>query len=182
MILVFALLMSTGAHAQSLSVTNGQIVSIPDGDTLCIQTDANEFKKVRLHGIDAPENDQEDGEWAGAILREFALNTKVKVVSGPLDPYGRLLGTAEVNSSVTDECSNNKNGATELNEYMLCKGAAWYYKRFENTYSAEEKTRWINAYNKANAASIGIWKQDKSALTPPWNWRKDHQPSPVPCP
>ena len=181
MFLVFTLLLSTAVHAGGLSVTNGQIVSIPDGDTLCIQTETNEYKKVRLHGIDAPENDQDDGEWAGSILREFALNTKVKVVSGPLDPYGRLLGTAEVISTVSDECSNNKMGATELNEYMLCKGAAWYYKRFENTYSSEEKTRWIKAFNKAKNASVGIWKQ-AAGLTPPWNWRKDHEPTPVPCP
>lgn len=59
--LTFAIfLLGRLAFAANDTVTKGRIVSVPDGDTLCIQV-GKAYKKVRLHGIDAPENDQADG-------------------------------------------------------------------------------------------------------------------------
>lgn len=81
-----------------------------------------------------------------------------------------------------DECAGKLGADTQLNEYMLCKGAAWYYKRYEASYSPENKKRWTQAFAKAQKSFIGIWRAQGVAPIPPSEWRQGHEPVPVPCP
>lgn len=179
--LVFAKTISPYSNTQNLIITKGTIIGVPDGDTLCIKTENNELKKVRMQGTDAPENDQLDGEWSGQQLRQISLNQEVTVYSGREDQYGRLLGYAEITPLIHDECTEQQNDKLQLNEYMLCKGGSWYYVRYENSFTPENKQLWTDANKKAKELKVGIWKSDDSLLIPPWEWRQTHKPEPIPC-
>lgn len=128
------------------------IPHIIDGDTLIV-----EGERVRLHGIDAPEQKQscsdEKKNWA---CGRAATDTLARVTSGKVikchgkkrDKYKRLIAVCflqEIN----------------LNAYMVNKGWALAYRRYSKEYISEEL--------EAKSRLSGMWRGDFIA---PWDWRK----------
>jgi endonuclease YncB( thermonuclease family) len=56
--LIFSLLLSGAAHADTL---RGRVVGVSDGDTVTLLDAERQQHKIRLSGIDAPENAQPFG-------------------------------------------------------------------------------------------------------------------------
>jgi len=128
--------------------------SVVDGDTLDIQG-----RRVRLHGIDAPESAQLCQDGAGKDWRcgqQAALALSDRIARRPVtceakdqDRYGRIVGACQV-------------AGENLNAWMVSQGWAMAYRQYSSDYVSAEAT--------AKAASAGIWR---GTFQPPWDWRKE---------
>tara|TARA_B100001059_G_C17605998_1_gene462006 strand:+ start:337 stop:807 length:471 start_codon:yes stop_codon:yes gene_type:complete len=134
----------------------GEIIGKPiitDGDTIKITN-----KRIRLHGIDAPENKQlckkNFKEYSCGIVATEALVKKINKnkikckVQDRLDRYKRYIGVCFI-------------GEVNLNQWMVRNGYAVAYKRYSKDYINDEK------YTKKN--KLGLWSGD---FINPEKWRK----------
>ena len=140
----------------TFEVLAGEIAGNPiitDGDTIKIIN-----KRIRLHGIDAPESKQlckkNSKEYRCGIIATDALTKKVnkkKVrcrVQDKLDRYKRYIGVCFVK-------------AINLNQWMVRNGYAVAYRRYSKDYIKDEE------YAKKN--KLGLWS---GAFINPEKWRK----------
>jgi endonuclease YncB( thermonuclease family) len=125
---------------------------IVDGDTIHINT-----AKIRLHGIDAPEQRQtcerEETVWncgleSTATLRELINPSEVTCTDRGKDRYKRIIGVCYVQGE-------------DLNAEMVKRGMAVAYRRYSKDYVQHE----LDA--KRNRA--GVWS---GRFVMPWDWRK----------
>ena len=128
------------------------IPRVVDGDTIVIGKD-----RIRLHGIDAPEQRQtcshHDLEWAcgeaaTGALSEMVGDNSVTCRGNKRDRYDRLIAVCFV-------------AGRNLNASMVRDGWAVAYRKYSTDYVAAEKN--------AAAELRGIWKGD---FTRPWEWRE----------
>ena len=127
--------------------------TIIDGDTIKIIN-----KRIRLHGIDAPENKQ----LCKKFFKEYscgkiATDTLAKKINGNqvrcrvqdrLDRYKRYIGVCFV-------------GSINLNRWMGRNGHAVAYRRYSKDYIRDE--------NYAKKNKLGLWSGD---FIDPEKWRK----------
>jgi len=138
----------------SSSELNNKIIGfarVIDGDTLVIVD-----KRIRLHGIDAPEQKQfctRDGNsWpcgreATDALRTVTSGNTIECRVGKRDRYKRSIAVCYL-------------GEVDLNAYMVKAGWALAYRRYSTDYLEQEK------YARERAS--GIWEGE---FTLPWDWR-----------
>ena len=131
-----------------------------DGDTFILQAD-NQYHRIRLASIDAPELDQPYGLEAKRVLSKLVYNKSVIAQVIETDKYGR---------KVAKVYAENKNAS----RYMLEHGAAWHYGYF-NIFS-EEFEQYQYLEQTAHKNRIGLWQQPTP--TPPWVWRKTKKQAP----
>lgn len=106
-------------------------VSVIDGDTI----DVGDVR-VRLHGIDAPENDQkciaEQGvKWACGAWVSDQLRSKLQgqiALCNPIetDKYGRMVATCHVDG-------------TDIGQALVIDGLAFAYRKYSMAYDLDEK-------------------------------------------
>lgn len=140
------------ANRDSKQTVRGRVVYVADGDTLTIlETGTQQQRKVRLHGIDAPERSQDFGDRGRQALSGKVANRDVAVEIIELDPYGRTVGEVYV-------------GDRWINEEIVREGFAWHYKHF----SRDPKL--ATAEREARQKKAGLW----SGPTPmaPWEYRR----------
>lgn len=124
-----------------------------DGDTLDV-----DGKKVRLHGIDAPESRQTCrrgfrawacGDDAKRALERLIGVSGVKCEERSKDRYGRSVANCRV-------------GRHDINAWMVRNGWAVAYRQYGGgAYAADEAV--------ARIRKAGIWS---SRFVMPWDWRK----------
>ena len=135
--------------------SDGKVVGVPiitDGDSIII-----EGTRIRLHGIDAPEEKQlciRDGvSWpcgkeATTALKKIISMNKIECLGKNKDRYKRLIAV----------CYFQK---ININAYMVKEGWALAYRRYSKDYVDQER--------EAKDNLRGIWSGD---FIPPWDWRK----------
>ncbi len=138
------------ASAETITGT----ASVIDGDTLDIQG-----RRIRLHGIDAPESaqlcqdatsrDWRCGQQAALALSDRIARRPVACEVKDTDRYGRSVAACSV-------------GGESINAWMVSQGWAMAYRQYSKDYVDAEAT--------ARAARVGIWS---GSFQPPWDWRKD---------
>jgi len=130
-----------------------RVVGVIDGDTITVLLDGKE-EKVRLYGIDCPEDGQAFGRRAKQFTSDKTFGRDVVIKPRDKDPYGRIV--AEV------FLSDN----TLLNEALISAGLAWWYQRYaprgENLRDLERQAR---------KEKIAIWSQPDPV--PPWEYRQN---------
>jgi endonuclease YncB( thermonuclease family) len=129
------------------------IPSITDGDTVKILN-----KRIRFHGVDAPENKQiciknfkeySCGQESTNALKKKINRTKVTCkVQDKLDRYKRYIGVCFL-------------GDINLNKWMVRNGYAVAYRRYSTDYIEDE--------NYAKKNKIGLWGGN---FIHPEKWRK----------
>ena len=128
------------------------IPRVVDGDTIVIGKD-----RIRLHGIDAPEQRQtcshHDLEWAcgeaaTGALSEMVGDNSVTCRGNKRDRYDRLIAVCFV-------------AGRNLNASMVRDGWAVAYRKYSTDYVVAERN--------AAAKLRGIWKGN---FTRPWEWRE----------
>lgn len=130
------------------------VASVIDGDTIEIHG-----TRIRLFGIDAPENGQSCTVQGKAFrcgqAAAFALSNKIgsQVVDchpKDTDRYGRTVAVCLV-------------GGEDINGWMVAQGWALAYRYYSADYVSQEE--------RASKERIGIWQGE---FEPSWNWRRDH--------
>lgn len=67
----------------------GEVVSVYDGDTLTVLDTANQQRKIRLAGIDAPEARQDFGKRAKQHLSQLVFRRSVTLEGDKVNRHGR---------------------------------------------------------------------------------------------
>ena len=128
-------------------------VSVIDGDTIEMRG-----KRIRLHGIDAPEREQScknsNGKFyncgklaaqrLSAIIGWNTVTCRVK----DTDRYGRAVAVCDINQR-------------DINKQLVEEGLALAYQQYSKDYVSAEKI--------AREAKRGLWQGD---FVRPWDWRK----------
>jgi endonuclease YncB( thermonuclease family) len=128
---------------------------VVDGDTLDVAG-----RRIRLHGIDAPEKGQicrrpqgpyACGEEAAWHLRTIIGERPLRCESRAVDGWGRVVATCHV-------------GDTDVARVMVRLGWAMASRRFTGAYARDE--------HFARARAIGVWA---GPFDPPDQWRASRQ-------
>jgi len=128
-------------------------VTVIDGDTLQMHG-----KRIRLHGIDAPESGQTCRSQSGKTYRcgqlaakQMAKYTKRKTIRCNVrdtDRYGRLVAVCFADGQ-------------DINKQIVIDGFALAYRRYYHDY--------IDAERNAKREKAGMWH---GAFIKPWDWRR----------
>ena len=141
-----------------------KVQRVVDGDTIHVKDEAGKKFKVRLTGIDAPEQNQPYGLASTYHLRGLLLNKIVLLKSKPkkgkpysVDRYERVLAKIILDGR-------------EINLYQLLNGYAWHFKRYQKQQSPEDRELYSQAELHAKKKNLGLWSE-KNPIAP-WKWRK----------
>lgn len=135
---------------------SGELSRVSDGDTVWVRPMAGgRPRKLRLHGIDAPEICQAHGPEARRALERLALRRQVQVQVLRVDDYRRPIARVRLDGQ-------------DLGALMVREGHAWSYRYRHNPgpYVREEE--------QARAARRGLF----AAAQPqrPYAFRRSHGP------
>lgn len=127
------------------------IASVIDADTIEIHN-----TRIRLHGIDAPESNQQCtldekayrcGQQASFALDEFIGKSTLHCKGNKKDRYKRLIAVCYLNDQ-------------DINGWLVENGWAIAYRQYSMDYVALE--------DKAKANKVGIWRGE---FEKPWEFR-----------
>lgn len=129
----------------------GTVVGVADGDTISVMHDGR-AEKIRLYGVDAPEQEQDFGTQARKFTSDMVFGQVVDVHEVTVDRYGRTVAWVSVNGK-------------SLNKELIKAGLAWWYRRYAWR-NRELQTLQIQARKQ----QIGIWSLPNPI--PPWRFRR----------
>ena len=153
--LFFGIIISLSLNLSSKTIAEeiSGIAIISDGDTIKISN-----KKIRFHGVDAPEKNQlcikNSKEYRCGIAATIALKKKINknlvkcLVKKNKDRYNRYIGICFINKE-------------NLNKWMVRNGHVIAYRRYSKDYVSDEE------YAKKN--KLGLWSGN---FLRPEKWRK----------
>ena len=150
---LFLCLIFGSASAETIA---GKVVGVADGDTVTVLDATKTQHKIRLSGIDAPENAQPFGQRSKENLSRLVFGKQVEVDTEKVDRYGRSVGKIRV-------------GGVDANLEQISAGLAWHYKKYEREQSAEDRGVYARAETAALAARAGLWRD--ATQVAPWDWR-----------
>lgn len=128
------------------------VARVLDGDTFEAINASRQTTRVRLHGIDAPEDGQEYGDESTQALKRLIANKIVKLEVTDKDRYGRSVAKVYVDS-------------TYVNLEMVKQGMAWWYEKYAPK-DYDLSVAQVNAQKKR----VGLWSQQDPI--PPWVYRQ----------
>jgi micrococcal nuclease len=161
-LLVACCFLSISVGAATLT---GKVIGISDGDTIDVLDSSKTTHRIRLAGIDAPEKAQPFGQRSKEHLSDSVFGKQVVVQGGKIDKYGRTVGKILVNGF-------------DANLEQVRAGFAWHYKAYASEQSADDRSLYSAAEDKARAQHLGLWGEKKQM--PPWEWRHGGKDEPTP--
>lgn len=131
------------------------VTDIIDGDTFKVERQNGTYDKIRLYGIDCPEDDQKSGDKATAFLESLIeVGDSVEVDVMDFDYYSRTVAIVTARG-------------VNLNKALVENGYAWVYKKYcKEPYESE----WLKLEAAAQNDKLGLWKEKDP--TPPWDFRR----------
>lgn len=149
LIVTFVLIFPLICVSQSIQ---GKVVRIADGDTITILDSTKLQIRVRLYGIDCPENGQDFANVAKKFTSDLCFSKQVTVDVKDVDRYGRTVGIVWVSDSIN------------VNLELLSEGLAWHYKYFD------QSEEFAQAEHIARTNKKGLWAQMNAVAT--WEYRR----------
>jgi micrococcal nuclease len=128
---------------------SGRVVSVIDGDTIDVMREGREVR-IRLEGIDAPENGQDFSQRAKQFTSVAIFGKSVSVGVKETDRYGRLVARV---------IADGKDVSLALVE----AGLAWHFLEYSNDPVL------ARAELSARSRKVGLWSIPNP--TPPWAYR-----------
>lgn len=153
MILLLLLILAPAVQA----TLTGRVVRVIDGDTVVVLAAPATEVRIRLAGIDAPENGQPFGQRARQFLASRIAGRVVEISGDTRDRYGRVLGTL---------WTDGRN----INAELVCGGTAWAYR----VRSKAQNPAYLQCENAAREQKKGLWQAPSPV--PPWQWRQPLRP------
>jgi endonuclease YncB( thermonuclease family) len=155
-VLVALVLLVSGLAPPARAEITGRATVI-DGDTIAIGG-----QRIRLFGIDAPENGQTcvaETQWRCGEASAFALATligvhRVHCTERYRDQYQRIVAV----------CRLSGPKGPDLNAFMVREGWALAYRFYSTDYVEDEQ--------EARDRRVGVWR---GRLLAPWDWRARQQ-------
>ena len=138
--------LGTSAFTQTC---DAKVVSVHDGDTITVY-DGRKQTRIRLDGIDCPENGTDFSEQAKQFTSNLVFGKQVRIKSKETDRYGRLVARVIVNG-------------TDVSLALVEAGLAWHYKQYSNN-QILAATELI-----AREKRVGVWSLPNPV--PPWDYR-----------
>lgn len=142
----------TPSLAATVSEYQGEVVRVLDGDTIEVLHD-HLPTRIRLNGIDCPENGQAYGTRAKQAASELVYGKQVTIQAYGKDKYGRTIADVLL-----------ANG-TNVNYLLVKDGWCWWYRKY-----VPGNTGLEGLEHEARKARKGVWTDPKPV--PPWEWRK----------
>jgi len=143
-------LVAVACGLQGAQTFTGEVVAVHDGDTITVAR-GREAVRIRVEGVDCPEDGQAYGARAEAFTASFLSRATVTIVPKEIDDYGRLVARVRV-------------GPRDLSEALVSAGLAWHY-----TYHSSDPVL-AAGERAARAARRGLWQQANPQ--PPWEYRR----------
>jgi len=137
----------------NLYALSGKVISVEDGDTITILSGRTQTK-IRLYGIDCPEDGQPFGRAAKKFTSRLVHGKHVSVTKYDTDKYGRTVGVVLVNG-------------VNVNHEIIGAGYAWQYRKYCKEKFCDD---WKRTEYVAKVSKDGLW--DDPHPEPPWEWRK----------
>jgi endonuclease YncB( thermonuclease family) len=150
-LIFFTILTSSTVFGNGTTAT-GKVISVIDGNTVEVLTEANEVVLVILADIDSPELAQEFGNEAKEYLEKISLKKEVIIEFRGKDRKGNNIGILLIK------------GKTDARVALLQEGLAWTSERNPNPELETHRT-------SAQAEGKGLWRNDNP--TPPWIYRRE---------
>ncbi|WP_051525339.1 thermonuclease family protein [Methylobacillus glycogenes] len=135
---------------------SGKVIEVVDGDTIIVLDEPHQHK-VKLLGIDAPENRQPYGPESQAMLAELIAGETVVVAFTERDKQKRLIGKVIFKGQ-------------DVSYLQLQHGMAWSYQHHQKLQEAEDRSLYVHTEKLARKLKIGLWA-DKWPQAP-WAFRK----------
>lgn len=143
-------------QAASAETISGRVVGIADGDTITVLDATNTQHKIRLAGIDAPEKKQPYGQASKQHLSDQVFNKDVSLVCGKTDRYKRSICVVRIFGK-------------DANLEQVKAGMAWWYRKYQNEQTAQQRADYEAAEAVAKSGRIGLWRDAEPVA--PWEWR-----------
>ncbi len=141
---------------ENISLVQGTVVAVYDGDTISLQAANDKLYSIRLRGIDAPENNQSFGKESWESLTKLISGKEVTVVIHKKDIYDRYVGSVYYQGR-------------DVSLLQIEAGWAWHFKKYADEQTAESRQKYADAEQKARTEKIGLWKSENPQ--PPWEHR-----------
>lgn len=150
------------AASTSAAQLVGDVVGVSDGDTVTVLDASQTQHKIRVSGIDAPEQRQPFGNRSRQNLAKLVFRKRVVIEWNKRDRYGRIVGKILVDGQDA--------GLTQV-----AAGFAWHYKAYASEQSAEDQSAYALAEETARKHRLGLWND--AAPLPPWDFRRSRRSS-----
>jgi endonuclease YncB( thermonuclease family) len=149
----FTLPLSSKKTTEETRGWHGMVVGISDGDTITVLHEGK-GEKIRLCGIDTPEDHQAFGKRAKQFTSQMVYGKTVEVETKDTDRYGRSVALIFIDGQ-------------SLNEALVKNGFAWVYRKYCKEKFCED---WLNLEIVARYGKIGLWSEPNPI--PPWEFRQ----------
>lgn len=136
---------------------HGRVIAVPDGDSIVVLDDRRRQYRVRLAGIDAPENGQRYSDRSRDHLGAMLRRRHVVVMWHKRDSYDRLVGVVYLEGR-------------DINREQIRAGYAWWYRAYAVEQTEEARRDYEQAEIEARLARRGLWADRRPV--PPWAWRR----------
>ena len=130
----------------------GQVVGVLDGDTIEVLHNKRP-ERIRLTGIDCPEQRQPFGEKAKQAASAFVFGKDVTLHTYAKDKDQRTLANVFLSDG------------THINRVLVAEGWCWWYPKY-GPIDRELK----RLESKARTGKLGLWADQYPV--PPWEWQK----------
>ena len=147
------------------AMLTGTVLRVADSEVIVLLGPGNAQYKIRLLGVDAPEQGQPYAEAAKDYISTRAIGRFVVVEYGGRDTNGNIFGTVRLSGS-------------DLGLEQISAGMAWHYKQDQDHQSAADQRAYAEAEEQARQAQIGLWHD--SCPVAPWVWREPKAPGETP--
>ena len=135
----------------------GRVIAIATGDTITVLDASKVQHRVRLAGIDAPDNKQPFDGQSRHYLAKWIFQRDVVVEWRTKDRDGKLVGIVIVDGH-------------DVNLEQVRAGYAWWNRNRANEQAPEDQEVYQLAEQAARERKLGLWVD--SAPLPPWEWRR----------
>ena len=148
----------TMVSSLSAEIIKGTVVKVVDGDTVTMVDDKGFKHRIRLAGIDAPEQgDQPYGKESTKGLRWLIHDKGITVEYSKHDRYGRIVGKVLVSPKGNTFCLLIECVRTlDVGLEQIKAGMAWNYKRYQNEQSKGDRKSYSSAEQVAKKKASGF--------------------------